>query len=127
MRLPSVTEVLSPWQDFSRVRPDVLEMARDRGSKVYQICAALALDLWVPEVPAECAPYIDSFLGWFPVVEKVVAVEPELVCPKFRFKGHPDLICVIRGDKGLVHYGTLRNIVDNYQWKQVKEVQIGRI
>lgn len=24
-------------------------------------------------------------------------------------------------------YGTLRNIVDNYQWKHVKEVQIGRI
>ncbi len=100
MKLPSVTEALSPWQDFSRVRPDVLEEAKLRGSLAHGLFAAYALCLWIPAVPDNCVGYFDSFKTWFSMaVEKTLAVEKEMVCKKYGFIGHPDWIGIIKGDR----------------------------
>ena len=101
MNLPSVTSIIGPWADFSGIKPEVLAHASERGTKVHGACAALAMGLWVPPVDEELAPFIWSFQKWFPVVEQVVAVELELVDEALGFCGHPDIICRIRGDKGL--------------------------
>lgn len=98
MRLYSVTEVLSPFADFSRVNPTTLENAAARGSRVHSICAAIAQDLWVPEIPDECAGYIESFRGWFEYVDEVVGVEVELKDLDLGFVGHLDLMLKLRGD-----------------------------
>ena len=52
-RLPSVTQIISPWQDWSNVPPDRLEPAADRGSRAHDLFAAHCQGLWVPEVPEE--------------------------------------------------------------------------
>ncbi len=99
-KLASVTEVLSPYADFSKVRPDVLEEAKLRGSLAHGLFAAYALCLWIPAVPDNCVGFFDSFKRWFDAtVEKTIAVEVELICGKYEFCGHPDWIGIIRGDK----------------------------
>ena len=87
MTYPSVTQVIGRYSDFSRVPPDVLEAAKERGTRVHQVCAAMAQGLWVPDYcESGDAPYIVSFEQWFEaVVEKVIAVEPELTCSKVPF------------------------------------------
>lgn len=98
----SVTQVLGRYSDFSRVPPEVLQAASERGTVIHQICAAMAEGLWIPEIPPAYAFYIQSFTLWFgAVVDKVIATEPELRCKKYGFMGHPDLICRLQGDKDL--------------------------
>ncbi len=99
--LPSVTAVISPWADFSGIAPEVLENAARRGTDVHRICGCIAQGVWFPEIPQDCAGFIESFRGWFPVVEEVVLSEGELSDAALGYCGHPDLICRIRGDRAL--------------------------
>jgi hypothetical protein len=96
----SVTKALSPFSDFSMVRPDKLEAACERGSILHRAFALHASGLWLPELAAEYQGYFDSFCNWHDLaVEETLAVEEELVCEKYGFCGHPDWIGIIRGDK----------------------------
>lgn len=100
---PSVTTVLSPFADFSRVRPEVLEHAAQRGTKVHALCEAYAQGLWIPRIDEECAGYFDSFKRWFDAtVVEVLAQEVELVDEQKGYMGHPDMICRIKGDNDAV-------------------------
>lgn len=96
---PSVTQVLGKYMDWSAVNPDVLDAAADRGTRVHTYCATYAKGLFAV-VPAGCDGYCRSFRAWFDdMVVEVVAVEVELEDPVQGYKGHPDLIAVLRGDK----------------------------
>lgn len=99
MRYPSVTQIISPWADFSMIKPEVLERATARGTQVHQICSAIALGLWVPSVPEECQGYVDSFKRWFELVEEVIICEKELINTDLGFKGHPDIVVRYKGEK----------------------------
>jgi len=88
---PRVTEILSPYVDFSMVPKHVLTRATERGSKVHSICAGICQGFWVPEIPEECKGYIASFQRWFDeYVEEVIFVEKELIDPTYGFMGHLD-------------------------------------
>ncbi len=99
--LPSVTEVLGVFADFSQVPEDVLAHAAARGTRVHAACAAILEGLWAPPPEPEWAGYVESFRAWLPVVAEVVLVEAELVDEAIGYCGHPDLICRLRGDRGL--------------------------
>ena len=93
MKLPSVTTVLSPFADFSRVPPDVLEAACERGTAVHTFCAGHALGIWSMMMHPDIAGYCDSFRLWFDaVVSEVISVEEEFIDDDFGFCGHPDLV-----------------------------------
>lgn len=97
----SVTEIISPLADYSMVPDDILEQAQIRGTIVHQACANYAKKIWTP-IPEECRGYFKSFKNWFDnYVEKVMAVEVELVDKDYQFCGHPDLIAKIKGDLSL--------------------------
>ncbi len=99
MNFPSVTTVLAPFADFSRVSPGVLDAAAERGDEVHRVCALYARGLWVDEVAPECAGYFASFKDWFDAyVERVWLVEERLVCEVLGFTGEPDLVVTLRGD-----------------------------
>ncbi len=101
MNYPSVTQVLAPYSDFSKIRPEVLEAAAVRGTVLHGAYASYALGLWIPELADNYRPYFDSFCRWFDKsVIETVAVEPQLICSKHGFTGRPDWIGVIRGDHG---------------------------
>jgi hypothetical protein len=97
MTLPRVTEILSPYADFSAVPPDVLQAAADRGVEVHAACAAYAHNLWLP-VPDNLDGYVRSFKAWFDsYIVEVLAVEEEVIHPAFGYIGHVDLIATVAG------------------------------
>lgn len=97
-QLPSVTRILSPWADFSRVPDDVLAHAAERGTLVHRACACHLTGVWSPPVTPEIAGYVLSFEQWAPVVADVTLVEDALVDEGAGYQGHPDLICRLQGD-----------------------------
>lgn len=98
MKVLSVTEILSKYQDFSNVPEDRLALACERGTAVHSYCAAYAKGLWV-SVPADAEGYCKSFQTWFDeYVEEVLLVEEELADETLGFIGHPDLIARLKGD-----------------------------
>lgn len=104
MKYPSVTQVLSVYQDFSVVPDHILTMASERGIRVHAICASLAQKLFVSkrQIAPDIEGYIQSFNQWFDeYVEEVVLVEKELIDPNLGFIGHPDLVVKMRGDRDL--------------------------
>jgi hypothetical protein len=103
MTYPSVTQVLSVYQDFSMVPEHVLTMASERGTRVHAICASIAQGLFVSQriITPDVEGYIESFKKWFKYVEEVVFVEGELVDSELGFLGHPDLIIRMQGDQFL--------------------------
>lgn len=94
----TVTQVLSPWADFSRIPGDVLQAACERGSSVHQYCQAYALGVWAIE-PEGLEGYCESFRRWFHTyVLEVISVEQEYRDDQFGFMGHPDIVVVIKED-----------------------------
>jgi hypothetical protein len=103
MKIVSVTQALSPFNDFSAVPPAVLEEAKIRGTMAHNLFASYVLGLWIPSVPENCIGYFDSFNRWFDgTVEEVIAVEKRIVHPVHHFDGQLDLLCRIKGDAGLM-------------------------
>jgi hypothetical protein len=102
-RYPSVTEILSFVNPgaFDGVPAFFLERAQNRGIEVHSIAAAYLQGLFY-EVPSEFEGYHQSIKKWVDsFVEKIILVEAELVSAELGFRGHPDVIVVIRGDKEL--------------------------
>lgn len=93
MLMPSVTEVLQPWADFSRIPPAVLEAAAVRGTAVHDVCANIARGLMVINQQPETIGYVNSFRRWFDfMVSEVLLAEERLIDIELGFHGEPDLI-----------------------------------
>jgi hypothetical protein len=103
VNFPSVTTVLSPFNDYSELRPDVLAAAAERGTRVHAACAAHAQGLWANcFLRQEDQGFFKSFLDWADRdVTEFKAVEIELVNAKLGYMGHPDAVVRIPGDQGL--------------------------
>jgi hypothetical protein len=108
--LPSVTQILSPYSDFSRVNPAILQAACDKGTRVHAACAAHALDFPVDGLLDGDQGYFDSFRVWFDsTVELVISVEELFTEPHYGYCGHPDLVCILQGsDKCVIDLKTPR-------------------
>lgn len=93
-RIPSVTQVLAPLEDFSRVPHDVLEAARLFGQHVHEACDLFnrgELD-WLSLDPA-LVPYVESWRKFINDTGAVViASEMRLVHPTLGYAGTPDVI-----------------------------------
>lgn len=97
MKKVSVTQVLGVYADFSKVKPEVLERASQRGTAVHSYCAAYAQKLWVPTVPSDCDGYVISFRKWFDfMVKDVLFVEQRFYHPSYHYGGMPDLGVVLK-------------------------------
>lgn len=91
MKTIRVTEALSPFCDFSMIRPEVLEAAAARGTAIHSYCTAYAQGLWAP-LPLNGDGYCESFKRWMGLyVAEVYFAEVELTDPLLGFTGHPDL------------------------------------
>ena len=56
--MPSVTQVLSPFADFSQIPEGVLEYASWRGTEVHRLCACYAKGLpIIGDVKPSCAGF----------------------------------------------------------------------
>ena len=115
--MPTVTQVLEPFTDFSAVPPEVLEYAAERGTRVHGYCAAIASGLWIPGgIDDECAGYVASFRRWFSFVDEVHAVELRLHDDTMGFSGQSDLIVTLNGDKALSLWDLKSPITEGRTW-----------
>ena len=117
MELISVTTALKPFNDFSRIPADVLEKAKNRGSRVHAAIAAhLTGTFLVTPLPPEEVPLFDSLRLWCDeMVSEVIAVEPELKDESFGYCGHPDaLIFNKEGRRAVVDWKTPQ--VESLSW-----------
>lgn len=93
MKYYSVTQVLSPFVDYSNVPPDRLDYAAARGRLIHAAAASHAQGLFEMPMPADHQGYFDSFRNWFDkYVLKVIWVEKELRDDAYKFFGHPDIL-----------------------------------
>jgi hypothetical protein len=99
MMRPRVTAILAPDTDFSLIPPDTVAAAADRGTAAHLACLGYAVGLWSP-VPDDISGYVESYKQWHDrYVVKVLAVEKELVHPKWGYAGRCDLIATVSGYK----------------------------
>lgn len=98
-RLPSVTQVLAPLYDFSRIPPDVLESARIFGQHVHEACDLFdrgQLD-WLNLSPA-LVPYVEA---WRKFIDDsgaiVIASEMRVVHEQLGYAGTVDNVLDWKG------------------------------
>lgn len=110
-RLPRVTAVLADLglgPDLSRVAPDVLEVARERGAAVHRAVEALTYGYYdEADVHPDAAPYVAAYQKF--VAEsgfQPIAAEIEVTHPVWRFRGHPDVIGWLNGRRGVIDVKT---------------------
>jgi len=117
LKMLSVTQVLSPFNDFSQVPPDRLAYATQRGTDVHAACAACARNLPVFASNGS-APYFESFRNWFDkYVKRALFVEAEFSDPTcYGIIGHVDLVAeLVDGRVVVVDYKT--PVAESRLWK----------
>lgn len=101
---PSVTQVLAPFSGIEELKlrfPHVLETAAARGTAVHGYCEDIAMGFPPVNVQTELSGYVESFQHWFAGVEEVLYLEYRLLDTHMGFHGQFDILCRMRGDKGL--------------------------
>lgn len=98
-----VTEVLSPYTDFSSIAPEILANAADRGSRVHHFCELYARDLLISDIDDDCKNYFYCFKKWFDeFVSEVVSLEERITSDKYKLSGKYDMIVKMKGSDDLV-------------------------
>lgn len=93
-----VTEVLECYSDFSAICPKVLANAADRGQRVHNYCEMINLSLFLPEIDADCVPFVECYQKWHNEhVDEVISAEIRLNCPRHMISGQIDIICRLKG------------------------------
>ena len=91
--MPSVTEILGPYSDFSHIPAKRLEAAASRGTAVHDACANIARGLMVMNITEEIKGYVESYRRWFDfMADEVLLIEERLVDTALLYHGEPDLL-----------------------------------
>ncbi len=112
----TTTRILQPWNDFSKVDPETLDMASERGTMVHTLCTSYADGR--PIIPRpDLKGYMMSFKRWFDhFVDTVIFTELRIEHPSYDYSGQPDLLVVlIDGTLALVDLKTPANY--NKLWR----------
>lgn len=115
---PSVTKIISIYQDWSHVPAERLEAAAARGTKVHRALLAHARKIFLlfkPDDPEY--GYFTSGKIWFDeYVEEVISVEERLYDDIFQFNGQPDLIARLKNGHEPVVIDYKTPITENKFW-----------
>ena len=96
--LPTVTEIINPWVDFSKISPNTLQAAADRGTAVHEACAMHVQGIWSFVNPPEIVGYVDSFRRWYDkMVVEAILVEERMFDKASGYCGQLDLVVKIYG------------------------------
>ncbi len=98
--IPSVTQVISPLSDYSRVNPDLLERARLYGNAVHEMVRLwLANNLDEDSLDEQLKPALESLQAWYYNGQFASAIDEHgIICevPKYhsalQYAGTPDII-----------------------------------
>jgi len=87
-----VTTVLYPFSGLQHINQDVLAYAAERGTKVHQICEAIASGLGEIGVDDETWGYVESFKQWWNQGIDVVEMEKRFWDDELHITGQVDFI-----------------------------------
>jgi hypothetical protein len=93
-----VTSVLYPFSGLSKVDPEVLRKAAERGSQVHAICDAMIGQMGIDRIDPSLEGYIESFKKWLPKV--FLDKPPRFFCDTYGLTGECDAI--YEDENGLV-------------------------
>lgn len=97
---PSVTQIINPWVDFSKIPPDTLQAAADRGTAVHDLCLNFYAKGFFAFAPKPLEGYYHSFIAWFDMmVAEPILIEQRLVDNDLMYSGQIDLLARSK-DKG---------------------------
>ena len=116
MIFPTVTEIIRPWVDFSKIPPAVLQHAADRGTAIHDLCARIVRGEFVIP-PDEYYLHCQSFRLWLDtLVDFHLLVEERLVDPAWGYSGQIDLLVVLNDErKALVDLKT--PVIASKSWR----------
>lgn len=110
---PRVSDILKVFtrKDYEMISPEVLANAAARGTKVHTYCAGYAEGLWLPEIEAECQPYVTSFALWCDeCIDSVILTEERLYDDELKFSGQIDMVAKLKdGSLALIDLKTSAN------------------
>lgn len=93
-----VTEVLFPFSGLTKVDPEVLQRAGDRGRRVHDAIEAIIDEMPADEIDDEISGYLKSFSAWN--VGKTYITRPErFYCDTLRITGECDAIRIDENGK----------------------------
>lgn len=101
-----VTQAIPTPKGLSRVDPEVLEMASERGKRVHAKLKTYALSIsdpkyygiYIPPLDYEAEGYFISGKNWIDqYVDKIIFIEKRFVHPKYYYEGTPDLVAILKG------------------------------
>ena len=94
-----VTQVLSPFTDYSGIPAFILERAALRGTKAHAVCTTYALGLPVLKIDDSIKYFYEAFKRWFDAyVKRVLYCEKTLKDDIHKFTGRPDIVVILRDD-----------------------------
>ena len=95
----SVTTVLNPFTNLSKIDPVVLANAADRGQRVHKFCEFHAKNMLIVEPDNDCKAYVKSYTTWFDsMVVKPLYIEERVDSAKYKLSGGIDLVAYLQGD-----------------------------
>lgn len=87
-----VTNVLYPFSGLDKINVDTVAHAAERGTKVHQICEAIAAGLGEHIDDKEMVGYVDSFKKWWEIGHSVIEMEKRFWCNDLKVTGQVDFI-----------------------------------
>lgn len=87
-----VTQVLYPFTGLDKIPPDVLANAARRGTRVHNICEAIAEGLGEMDIDDETRGYVNSFKQWWEQGHDVVLIEERFWDDDLQITGQVDFI-----------------------------------
>src|SRR4051812_3501712 len=85
-------------EERDRIPPDVMQNAKERGTRVHRYADAIRKKLWIPNVLEEDRGYVESFAAWYEdAVVEAVSGEERFYCDEMRYTGQIDLVAKLKG------------------------------
>lgn len=117
MNYPRVSNIICPYSrfDYENISLETMANACERGSKVHAICNSLIQGYFVPNIDAECQPYVDSFIQWMKEKNrKFIYGEKRFYDDELKFSGQVDL--VVEEDGEMVLYDLKTSASYSNKW-----------
>ncbi len=107
MNYITVTTAIPKPEGLSKVHPDILDAASERGTKAHAAVNGYCYKLqkpdeifWSPPIDPEILPYFESGKQWIDkYIATILYIECEVFHPIYLYVGHPDLIAILKGDE----------------------------
>lgn len=110
-----VTAILSAFTKFDHIDPEVLKKKAEIGTSVHSSIEAYNKNLGMIVENEAVMPYLDSFLKWNNINNKIVLSEERLICPELKITGQIDMIMEIEGKNVIFDVKTSASMHRHYE------------